>query len=61
MRYLDPAAFRVHSIEVLPFQSPASGIWVHAREVSALHTLMSVGPHILQQELVGLRGRVLKG
>ncbi|MEV4011002.1 WbqC family protein [Nonomuraea angiospora] len=25
MRYLDPAAFRVHSIQVVPFQTPTSG------------------------------------
>ncbi|MEU7864345.1 WbqC family protein [Nonomuraea sp. NPDC049141] len=59
MRYLDPAAFRVHSIEVLPFQTPASDIWASAREVSAVHALMLAGPCALRRELAALRGRVL--
>ncbi|MGP3921223.1 WbqC family protein [Nonomuraea sp. 10N515B] len=44
MRYLEPAAFRVHSIEVLPFETPALGVWESAREVSALQALTLVGP-----------------
>ncbi|MEV0344925.1 WbqC family protein [Nonomuraea sp. NPDC050680] len=60
MRYLAPAAFRVHSIEVLPFQTPGSGIWAAAREVSAVHALMLVGSCALRRELEGLRGRVLE-
>jgi len=51
MRYLDPAAFRGHSIEVLPFQVRGSGIWASAREVSAVHALMLVGPGALGREM----------
>ncbi|MCK2214038.1 WbqC family protein [Actinomadura sp. ATCC 31491] len=58
MRYLDPTAFRVHSIEVLPFQAPTSGVWASAREVSAVHALMLVGPYALRRELEVLRGRI---
>lgn len=57
IRYLDPAAFRVHSIEVLPFRTPASGFWASAREVSAVHALMLAGSHGLQHELAALRAR----
>ncbi|WP_433369540.1 WbqC family protein [Streptosporangium sp. CA-115845] len=60
MRYLDPAAFRVHSIEVLPFQARGSGIWASAREVSAVHALMLVGSGALGRELEALRERVLE-
>ncbi|MGW0802820.1 WbqC family protein [Nonomuraea sp. NPDC002799] len=59
MRYLDPAAFRVHSIEVLPFQTPTSGVWTSARQVSAVHALMLVGPRAMRRELEDLRGHVL--
>ncbi|WP_336213614.1 WbqC family protein [Nonomuraea sp. LPB2021202275-12-8] len=55
MRYLDPAAFRVHSIEVLPFQAPMSGMWASARQVSAVHALMLAGPYALRRELEALR------
>ncbi|MEU9889631.1 FAD-dependent oxidoreductase [Sphaerisporangium sp. NPDC051011] len=61
MHYLDPSAFRNHSIEILPFQAPTSGIWMRARELSALHALMLVGPHVVQQELAALRARVREG
>ncbi|MEO3797728.1 WbqC family protein [Nonomuraea sp. B10E15] len=61
MRYLNPSAFRVHSIEVLPFQTLATGIWATAREVSAVHALMLVGPRAMRRELEELRGRVLAG
>ncbi|QFY11521.1 hypothetical protein GBF35_37505 [Nonomuraea phyllanthi] len=61
MRYLDRAAFRVHSIEVLPFQTPMSWIWTSAREVSAVHALMLVGSCALGRELATLRGRILEG
>ncbi|WP_185070964.1 WbqC family protein [Nonomuraea jabiensis] len=61
MRYLDPAAFRVRSIEVLPFVTPASGIWATSREMSAVHALMVAGPCALRRELEALRGRVLAG
>ncbi|MGV9386240.1 WbqC family protein [Nonomuraea sp. NPDC003707] len=59
MQYLDPAAFLAHSIEVLPFQPPTSGVWTSAREVSAVHALMLAGPHGLLQELAALRRRTL--
>lgn len=59
MRYLDPAVFRVHSIDVLSFRTPRSGIWASAREVSAVHALMLVGPCAMRRELEILRGRVL--
>ncbi|MEV1248293.1 WbqC family protein [Nonomuraea sp. NPDC050022] len=59
MRYLDPAVFRVHSIDVLSFRTPRSGIWASAREVSAVHALMLVGPWAMRRELEILRGRVL--
>jgi hypothetical protein len=55
MRYLDPAAFRVHSIEVLPFQAPTSGMWASARQVSAVHALMLAGPCAVRRELEVLR------
>ncbi|MGI5293037.1 WbqC family protein [Nonomuraea polychroma] len=61
MRYLDPAAFRVHLIEILPFHAPALGMWASAWEVSAVHALMLVGPRALRRELEALRGRVLAG
>ncbi|MEV0227961.1 WbqC family protein [Nonomuraea sp. NPDC050786] len=61
MRYLDPAAFRVHSIKVLPFQTPTSEIWASAREVSAVHALMLAGPLVLRRKLAALRARVLAG
>ncbi|MED7928454.1 WbqC family protein [Nonomuraea sp. LP-02] len=61
MRYLEPPAFQVHSIEILPFRTPASGIWESAREMSAIHALMLAGPHALRQEFETLKARVLAG
>ncbi|MGP4103407.1 WbqC family protein [Nonomuraea sp. KM90] len=61
MRYLDPAAFRVHSIEVLPFQTPLSGIWTSARELSAVHALMLSGPHALRRAITDLQARLVVG
>ncbi|MET8160354.1 hypothetical protein ABZT47_28680 [Sphaerisporangium sp. NPDC005289] len=57
MRYVDPAAFRVRSIDVLPFQTPGLRIWTTAREASAVHALMLIGSRALRHELRALRGR----
>ncbi|MGR6924540.1 WbqC family protein [[Actinomadura] parvosata] len=61
MRYLEPAAFQAHSIKVLPFRTPASGIWGSAREVSAVRALMLAGPTAVRLELETLKAHVLAG
>ncbi|MEV7915421.1 WbqC family protein [Streptomyces griseus] len=48
IRYLRPAPFAAHGINVIPFRTQATGgAWSGAREISALWALMSCGPEHL--------------
>ncbi|WP_198654178.1 WbqC family protein [Nocardia aurea] len=51
LAYLDQEPFRTYSVQVVPFLSPAAGIWASARPMSALDALMLLGPDALKREM----------
>lgn len=54
MTYLDHAPFTELGVAVVPFLSPATGMWASGRQISALRALASRGP-----DAVGSRFRAL--
>ncbi|MEU8890405.1 hypothetical protein [Streptomyces sp. NPDC048442] len=59
MTYLDPPLFTDQGIDVIPFQVPTGGLWQQARSLSAVHTLMQLGPNRLAAELRDITSRCL--
>ncbi|MFI1799382.1 WbqC family protein [Streptomyces sp. NPDC020379] len=51
MHYLCPAPFTAHSITVIPFTTPDTGVWESGRTISAVRALMQVGSRRLANEL----------
>ncbi|GAA3904724.1 WbqC family protein [Streptomyces gulbargensis] len=43
MRYLVTEPFAAHGVDVVPFVTPATDMWKGAREVSAVHAVMTAG------------------
>ncbi|MEU7011400.1 WbqC family protein [Streptomyces sp. NPDC046332] len=56
-RYLDVAPFAARGISVVPFRTPALGIWDGGREVSAVHPLMTFGIRAVTEELRAVASR----
>jgi hypothetical protein len=56
-RYLDPFPFHQRQLTVEYFAAlqPDSAPWEHATRLSALHTLMKIGPHDLRSHLQQLK------
>ncbi|MFD3937940.1 WbqC family protein [Streptomyces sp. NPDC058611] len=51
MKYLDAAPFAAQELAVIPFLTPAAGIWASSRQVSGLWALGTVGPTALAEIL----------
>ncbi|WP_326599040.1 WbqC family protein [Streptomyces sp. NBC_01803] len=57
MKYLKTECFDAIGVGVIPFRTPASGIWVHGRENSALNALMRGGLERTGYELLAVAAR----
>nr|WP_065960567.1 WbqC family protein [Streptomyces sparsogenes] len=51
MKYLETDLFTACGIEVTPFRPPTSGRWQAAREITAVHFLMQLGPEALADQM----------
>ena len=51
MRYLKTAPFTACGLTVIPFTTPAAGLWQSGRESSAVRALMQLGPQPLAKVL----------
>lgn len=51
MKYLETGLFTARSIAVIPFRTPANGPWQTGREISAVHSLMYLGPKALADQM----------
>lgn len=57
MRYLEVSPFAARGVAVVPFRTPAAGIWEHGREVSAVRPLMTYGIRAVSEELQAVASR----
>ncbi|WP_333482415.1 hypothetical protein [Streptomyces sp. RPT161] len=51
MKYLESDLFTARDIAVIPFRTPANGLWQSGRTISAVHSLMCLGPKALAEQL----------